>query len=60
MDDSIQYMTLKTLCLALSSNPRVQNHFKSIGGLEVLLDGLGVPSNYMRIYGKSFGVDGLR
>ncbi|XP_054792696.1 BEACH domain-containing protein B isoform X2 [Prosopis cineraria] len=60
MDDSIQYLTLKILCLALSANPRGQNHFKSIGGLEVLLDGLGVPSNYMRIYGKSCGVDGLR
>ncbi|KAK4276908.1 hypothetical protein QN277_015003 [Acacia crassicarpa] len=60
MDDSIQYLTLKTLCLALSANPRVQNLFKSIGGLEVLLDGLGVPSNYMRIYGKSARVDGLR
>ncbi|CAK7347273.1 unnamed protein product [Dovyalis caffra] len=29
---------------SLSENPRGQNHFKSIGGLEVLLDGLGLPS----------------
>ncbi|XP_023750494.1 BEACH domain-containing protein B isoform X2 [Lactuca sativa] len=43
-DSSLQYMTLRTLQLALTDNPRGQNHFRSIGGLEVLLDGLGVPS----------------
>lgn len=43
-DLSLQYLTLWTLHLALSNNPRGQNHFKSIGGLEVLLDGLGLPS----------------
>ncbi|KAK2659945.1 hypothetical protein Ddye_006478 [Dipteronia dyeriana] len=43
-DISLQYLTLRTLCLALSENPRGQSHFKSIGGLEVLLDGLGLPS----------------
>lgn len=43
-DLSLQSLTLKTLYLALSDNPRGQNHFKSIGGLEVLLDGLGLPS----------------
>ncbi|GAV66852.1 WD40 domain-containing protein/Beach domain-containing protein/Laminin_G_3 domain-containing protein [Cephalotus follicularis] len=42
-DISLQYLTLRTLFLALSENPRGQNHFKSIGGLEVLLDGLGLP-----------------
>lgn len=43
-DISLQRLTLRTLHLALSDNPRGQNHFKSIGGLEVLLDGLGLPS----------------
>lgn len=43
-DLSLQYLTLWTLHLALSNNPRGQNHFKSIGGLEVLLDGQGLPS----------------
>ncbi|KAH7524781.1 hypothetical protein FEM48_Zijuj06G0155600 [Ziziphus jujuba var. spinosa] len=44
-DVSLHYLTLRVLLLALSENPRGQNHFKSIGGLEVLLDGLGVSSN---------------
>ncbi|CAN1248861.1 BEACH domain-containing protein B [Linum perenne] len=43
-DISLQYLTLKILHVALVENPRGQNHFKSIGGLEVLLDGLGLPS----------------
>ncbi|KAI4307513.1 hypothetical protein L6164_030691 [Bauhinia variegata] len=60
MDESLQYLTLKILCLALSGNPRGQNHFKSIGGLEVLLDSLGFPSNCARTYSKSFLDDGLR
>ncbi|KAF3790525.1 BEACH domain-containing protein B [Nymphaea thermarum] len=29
---------------ALFENPRAQNHFRSIGGLDVLMDGLGPPS----------------
>ncbi|XP_057974811.1 BEACH domain-containing protein B isoform X2 [Malania oleifera] len=45
-DLSLQYLTLRTLRLALYENPRGQNHFRSIGGLEVLLDGLGLPSNH--------------
>ncbi|XP_052201034.1 BEACH domain-containing protein B isoform X2 [Diospyros lotus] len=44
-DTSLQYLTLSALQSALSDNPRGQNHFRSIGGLEVLLDGLGFPSN---------------
>ncbi|GLU16070.1 hypothetical protein SLE2022_325200 [Rubroshorea leprosula] len=44
IDLSLQYVTLRTLLVALSANPRGQNHFKSIGGLEVLLDGLALPS----------------
>ncbi|KAL4566093.1 hypothetical protein LXL04_030203 [Taraxacum kok-saghyz] len=43
-NSSLQYLTLRTLQLALTENPRGQNHFRSIGGLEVLLDGLGGPS----------------
>lgn len=43
-DMSLQHLTLRALRSALADNPRGQNHFRSIGGLEVLLDGLGVPS----------------
>ncbi|XP_077215298.1 binding protein isoform X2 [Tasmannia lanceolata] len=42
---SLQYLSLSTLRSALSENPRAQNHFRSIGGLEVLLDGLSFPSS---------------
>lgn len=46
-DISLQFLTLRILLLALSENPRGQSHFKSIGGLEVLLDGLGLtPNNF--------------
>ncbi|KAL3514285.1 hypothetical protein ACH5RR_027002, partial [Cinchona calisaya] len=44
-DLSLQHLTLRTLLLSLADNPRGQNHFRSIGGLEVLLDGFGVSSN---------------
>ncbi|XP_062026093.1 BEACH domain-containing protein B isoform X1 [Rosa rugosa] len=44
-DTSLLYLSLRILHSTLSQNPRGQNHFKSIGGLEVLLDGLGIPSN---------------
>jgi hypothetical protein len=60
MDDSLQYLSLKILSLALSANPRGQNHFKSIGGLEVLLDGLGFPSNYATTYTKFVLTNGFR
>ncbi|XP_061352489.1 BEACH domain-containing protein B, partial [Gastrolobium bilobum] len=60
MDDSLQYLCLKILSLALSANPRAQNHFKSIGGLEVLLDGLGFPSNYATTYSKFVLADVFR
>ncbi|KAL8030230.1 hypothetical protein ABFX02_14G273200 [Erythranthe guttata] len=43
-DMYLQHLTLRALRSALDDNPRGQNHFRSIGGLEVLLDGLGVPS----------------
>ncbi|KAK8930976.1 hypothetical protein KSP39_PZI016783 [Platanthera zijinensis] len=44
-DLSLHYLTLSALKLALFNNPRAQNHFRSIGGLEVLLDGIGPPSS---------------
>lgn len=40
-DMSLHHLTLRTLRSALDGNPRGQNHFRSIGGLEVLLDGFG-------------------
>lgn len=53
-DLSLHYLTLGTLRSALSQNPRAQNHFRSIGGLEVLLDGLGVPSNKYSVSKSTF------
>ncbi|CAK9186584.1 unnamed protein product [Ilex paraguariensis] len=44
-DILLPYLSLRTLLSALADNPRGQNHFRSIGGLEVLLDGLGVSPN---------------
>lgn len=44
-DSSLLYLSLRILHSTLSQNPRGQSHFRSIGGLEVLLDGLGLPSN---------------
>eukprot|EP01018_Ginkgo_biloba_P014188 Gb_28819 [translate_table: standard] len=41
---SLEQLTLRTLKAALTANPRAQNHFKSIGGLEVLIDALGITS----------------
>ncbi|KAG8632803.1 hypothetical protein MANES_18G056822v8 [Manihot esculenta] len=60
MDVSLQYLTMRALHLALSENPRGQNHFKSIGGLEVLLDGLGVPSVNVLFLKNAFYVDEKR
>eukprot|EP00256_Glycine_max_P069399 XP_025983994.1 BEACH domain-containing protein B isoform X4 [Glycine max] len=60
MDDSLHYLCLKILSLALSANSRGQNHFKSIGGLEVLLDGFGFPSNYAKNYSNFVLADGFR
>ncbi|KAK6245788.1 hypothetical protein SCA6_008878 [Theobroma cacao] len=59
-DMSLQCLTLRTLCFALSDNPRGQNHFKSIGGLEVLLDGLALPSINMLLLKSASHVDGQR
>ncbi|XP_040380752.1 BEACH domain-containing protein B-like isoform X2 [Oryza brachyantha] len=43
-DLSLHFITLCTLRSTISGT-RAQNHFKSIGGLEILLDGLGLPSS---------------
>ncbi|XP_078448149.1 binding protein [Wolffia australiana] len=40
---SLQYLTLGSLKSSLLQNLRAQNHFRLIGGLEVLLDALGLP-----------------
>ncbi|XP_050379175.1 BEACH domain-containing protein B isoform X2 [Argentina anserina] len=52
-DTSLLYLSLRILHSTLSQNPRAQSHFKSIGGLEVLLDGLGIPSNNGQILKSS-------
>ncbi|CAM8878100.1 unnamed protein product [Rhodiola kirilowii] len=44
-DMALQYLSLRTLHAALFDNTRGQNHFRSIGGLEVLLDGPVLPSS---------------
>ncbi|XP_022773061.1 BEACH domain-containing protein B-like isoform X4 [Durio zibethinus] len=59
-DMSLQCLTLRTLCFALCDNPRGQNHFRSIGGLEVLLDGLALPSISMLLLKSASHVDGQR
>lgn len=56
-DFSLQHMTLRALRSALVDNSRAQNHFRSIGGLEVLLDGLGVPSIDSMVAGDSSSND---
>ncbi|VAI91915.1 unnamed protein product [Triticum turgidum subsp. durum] len=43
-DLSLHFTTLCTLRSTISGT-HAQNHFRSIGGLEILLDGLGLPSN---------------
>lgn len=54
-DMSLHCSTLRSLRSALVNNPRGQNHFRSIGGLEVLLDGLGFPSvNILKSKNSSF------
>lgn len=43
-DLSLHFITLCTLQSTVSGT-RAQNHLRSIGGLETLLDGLGLPSS---------------
>ena len=59
-DMSLQCSTLRTLRFALCDNPRGQNHFKSIGGLEVLLDGLALPSINMLLLKRASHADEKR
>ncbi|KAH9551888.1 hypothetical protein CY35_09G037400 [Sphagnum magellanicum] len=49
-DVSLEQLALRTLKLTIFANPRTQNHFRSIGGVEVLLDGLGTPSTPSKRY----------
>ncbi|KAK9032820.1 hypothetical protein V6N11_017863 [Hibiscus sabdariffa] len=59
-DMSLQFLTLRTLSFALYDNPRGQNHFRSIGGLEVLLDGLALPSINILLLKSASHVDRQR
>jgi hypothetical protein len=49
-DLSLEQLALRTLKSTIFANPRTQNHFRSIGGVEVLLDGLGTPSTPSKRY----------
>ncbi|XP_023157987.1 BEACH domain-containing protein B isoform X1 [Zea mays] len=53
-DLSLHFITLYSLRSTISENVRAQNHFRSIGGLEVLLDGLGLPSSKFSVSKQSF------
>uniref|UniRef100_A0A453NEV3 Neurobeachin alpha-solenoid region domain-containing protein n=2 Tax=Aegilops tauschii subsp. strangulata TaxID=200361 RepID=A0A453NEV3_AEGTS len=53
-DLSLHFITLYALRSTISENTRAQNHFRSIGGLEVLLDGLGLPSSKFSVSKHSF------
>ncbi|KAK8696553.1 hypothetical protein V6N13_001686 [Hibiscus sabdariffa] len=59
-DMSLQCLTLRTLSVVVSNNSRGQNHFKSIGGLEVLLDGLALPSINTLLLKSDSNADGKR
>lgn len=52
-DLSLHFITLYSLRSTISENTRAQNHFRSIGGLEVLLDGLGLPSSKFSVSKQS-------
>ncbi|KAL5212760.1 hypothetical protein ABZP36_023607 [Zizania latifolia] len=53
-DVLLHFITLHALRSTISQNTRAQNHFRSIGGLEVLLDGLGLPSSKFSVSKHSF------
>ncbi|KAL5208035.1 hypothetical protein ABZP36_032470 [Zizania latifolia] len=53
-DMLLHFITLHALRSTISQNTRAQNHFRSIGGLEVLLDGLGLPSSKISVSKHSF------
>lgn len=42
-ESSLEQVTLRTLRAALVANSRAQNHFRSIGGIDALMDGLVSP-----------------
>eukprot|EP00250_Pteridium_aquilinum_P031649 c43996_g1_i1 orf=261-1403(+) len=44
LDSSLQQLTLTTLRAALLGNLRAQNHFRSLGGIDVLVDAIGLTS----------------
>jgi hypothetical protein len=43
LDTTLEQLVLHTLRATIVANPYTQNHFRSIGGLEVLLDGIQTP-----------------
>uniref|UniRef100_A0A0E0GD51 Neurobeachin alpha-solenoid region domain-containing protein n=1 Tax=Oryza nivara TaxID=4536 RepID=A0A0E0GD51_ORYNI len=51
-DLSLHFITLCTLRSTISGT-RAQNHVRSIGGLEILLDGLGLPSSKFSVLKNS-------
>ncbi|EEE56359.1 hypothetical protein OsJ_05488 [Oryza sativa Japonica Group] len=53
-DVLLHFITLHALRSTISQHARAQNHFRSIGGLEVLLDGLGLPSSKLSVSKYSF------
>ncbi|XP_057837661.2 BEACH domain-containing protein B isoform X1 [Cryptomeria japonica] len=57
MEMPLEQLTLRTLKSALIANPRAQNHFKSIGGLQVLMDGLGISTTMGELVNLSKGYD---
>ncbi|CAL4966889.1 unnamed protein product [Urochloa decumbens] len=52
-DLSLHFLSLCTLQSTISGT-RAQNHLRSIGGLEILLDGLGLPSSKFSVLKHSY------
>ncbi|KAK1395990.1 Beach domain-containing protein b [Heracleum sosnowskyi] len=58
-DMALHFLTLTSLRSTFRNNPRGQSHFRSIGGLDVLLDGLEFPSiNISESKNSSFSTKG--
>ncbi|KMZ59450.1 hypothetical protein ZOSMA_68G00360, partial [Zostera marina] len=51
---SLQYLILNSLKCILFQNSRAQNHFRGIGGLEVLLDSIGLQSSNYLVHKSTF------
>ena len=47
IDTSLEQLSLMTLKAALVVNVRAQNHFRSLGGIDVLVNGIGCPQKEM-------------